>query len=152
MVKIYFMRFFANVKNSRKKSPFLSEIFAGYLPYDASGTTFYAGMRFTLGIVLCERFMFVIDGSAIFAKNERNGIMISCVICLAGKQHSFVCDIHLMNEVLCFEGIDNAIEGCEIHVFRSFADEEFFEFGKSRLWVLADCVYKKSSLTSDSRF
>ena len=97
--------------------------------------------------------MLVIDGSTVFAECDSDSIVWCSVGTLAWKNNPFSCDCHLMDESLCLECIDDAIEGREIHAWLSFfSDESIFEFGECDTRTTSEHLDKSLALFGDSIF
>ena len=95
--------------------------------------------------------MLVIYGTAVFTKGDNDCIMRSSIATLTRKDESLSSNSHLVDESLCFECIDDTIEGCEIHArFSLFSDEFLFEVGESDTRVRSEEFYKSFALFCDA--
>ena len=103
---------------------------------ETGGTGLHPGIGNTRSVGACEFRVGIIDRSAVLTEADHDGIIGRGTLTLAREDDTFSCDIHLMNESLIAEGIDDPIEGCEIHFFR--VDESLLEIRKSYTIRLAE--------------
>ena len=91
--------------------------------------------------------MLVIYSSTVLTKSDGDGIVRSGIATLTWKYQSLSSNCHFMDESLHFEGVDDTIEGCEIHPRLSlFSDEFLFEVRESDTRVRSEDFYKSFAL------
>lgn len=121
-----------------------------FLTYYACLTAFYSGKCLHHRIWSSEPSMYIIYCTTIFTESDRDCIMGHSITALACENQSFSCYIHLMDESLILECIDDTVECCEIHTTISFSYKLFFEIWKGNSLVFTKSFNEPLSLFRDT--
>lgn len=70
--------------------------------------------------------MTIIYSATVFTKIDRNRVIPLSIGALTGKYDPLSSNSHLVYQSLLFEGVDNTIEGSEVHPGFSFFSDELF--------------------------